>query len=139
VPPEPAAATFTGRLVVPVAGRLVRGWGAPTEDGPSTGIAYGTPPGAFVVAPCPGRVLFAAPFRTLGKLVILDCGQGYAAVLAGLGRVDVTPGRRVRAGEPLGAMPEYDDAAGGERPGLYVELRRAGQPVNPAPFLGARG
>jgi septal ring factor EnvC (AmiA/AmiB activator) len=38
-------------------------------------------------------------------------------------------------GEPVGVMPGWDPAAKGRRPALYVELRRDGQPVNPAPWL----
>jgi septal ring factor EnvC (AmiA/AmiB activator) len=35
-------------------------------------------------------------------------------------------------------MPGWDPAAGARRPSLYVELRRAGQPVDPAPWLKGR-
>jgi septal ring factor EnvC (AmiA/AmiB activator) len=45
----------------------------------------------------------------------------------------------VQAGEPVGVMPGWDPRASGSRPALYVELRKDGQPVNPAPFLRAKG
>jgi hypothetical protein len=35
-------------------------------------------------------------------------------------------------------MPGWDPASPGARPALYVELRREGQPVDPAPFLRGR-
>jgi septal ring factor EnvC (AmiA/AmiB activator) len=41
----------------------------------------------------------------------------------------------VRAGEPVGRMPDYDPAGKAAKPGLYVELRRGGQPVDPMPYL----
>ena len=82
---------------------------------------------------------FAAPFRSYGLLLIVDCGGGYHAVLAGFDRLDVKVGQAVAAGEPVGVMPGWEPGASGNRPALYVELRRDGQPVNPAPWLKASG
>jgi septal ring factor EnvC (AmiA/AmiB activator) len=126
-----------GQLTAPVAGTIIRSWGDATEGGPATGISYRAPPAARVVAPCGGRVVFAAPFRSFGLLLIVDCGGGYHAVLAGFERLDAKVGQQVRAGEPVGVMPGWEPGASGSRPALYVELRRDGQPVNPAPWLRA--
>ena len=122
-----------------VAGRIVRGWGQASEDGPSTGITFSAAPAAFVASPCIGRVGFAAPFRSYGKLMIIECGGGYDFVLAGLDRLDVPVGRAVHAGEPLGRMADYDPTKGSDRPGLYVELRKNGQAINPLPYLNGKG
>ena len=116
------------QLLVPVVGTVLRSWGARTDSGQAQGISYGTPAGARVVSPCAGRVAFAGTFRSFGQLLIVDCGGGFHAVLAGPERLDVPVGRVVLAGEPVGVM-------GSGRPSLYVELRRGGQPVDPAPFL----
>ena len=124
-------------LVIPVSGTVARAWGDSTEGGPATGITWRPGPQARVVAPCGGRVRFAGPFRSFGALVILDCGGGYAVVLAGLERLDVPAGSAVLAGEPVGVMPAWPQGAG-PRPALYVELRHDGQAVNPAPFLRGR-
>ncbi|GAC1338552.1 MAG: hypothetical protein NVSMB18_05140 [Acetobacteraceae bacterium] len=128
-----------GGAILPVAGPVVRRWGERTEAGPANGLSFRAPPLGRVVAPCAGRVAFAGPFRSFGVLVILDCGGGYHFVLAGLERLDVQVGVTVQAGEPVGLMPGWDPAAPGPHPALYVELRRDGQPVNPTPFLRARG
>jgi septal ring factor EnvC (AmiA/AmiB activator) len=121
-----------------VAGRMVRGFGAPSEDGPSTGITFSAAPAAFVASPCVGRVAFAAPFRSYGKMMIIECGGGYDFVLAGFDRMDVPVGRAVRTGEPLGRMGDYDATKAADRPGLYVELRKNGQAVNPMPYLNGK-
>jgi len=140
---RPAGTVFAGgsqphgRLIAPVAGSVIRAWGTATEAGPATGISYQAPPAARVVAVCTGRVAFAAPFRSYGKLLIVDCGGGYHVVLAGFDRLDVKVGQTVAAGEPVGVMPGWEPGAAGNRPPLYVELRRDGQPVNPAPWLRA--
>jgi septal ring factor EnvC (AmiA/AmiB activator) len=80
--------------------------------------------------------MFAAPFRSYGPMLIVDCGGGYYAVLAGLARLDAAVGQRVLSGEPLGVMPGWDPRAPARhRPELYVELRHDGQPIDPAPWL----
>jgi septal ring factor EnvC (AmiA/AmiB activator) len=127
-----------GQLTAPVAGTIFRAWGDQTDAGPALGISYHAAPAARVVSPCAGRVEFADRFRSYGLLLIVNCGGGYHAVLAGFDRLDVKPGQAVQAGMPVGAMPNWDPGAG-NRPALYVELRHGGQPVNPAPFLSARG
>jgi murein hydrolase activator len=129
------AAAPRGQLIAPVAGTVFRSWGDPTEGGPATGISYRAAPAARVVSPCTGRVVFAAPFRSYGLLMILDCGGGYDAVLAGFDRLDAKIGQDVRPGEPVGVMPGWEPGAGSSRPSLYIELRHDGQPVNPAPWL----
>lgn len=138
-PAGPGVSEQRGPILAPVAGPLVRGWGEPTDAGPSNGVSYRAPPLARVVAPCAGRVAFAGPFRSFGVLLIVDCGGGFHFVLAGLDRLDVGVGATVQGGEPVGVMPGWDPRSGAARPSLYVELRRDGHPVNPAPFLRTRG
>ena len=97
-------------------------------------------PGARVVSPCAGRVVLAQPFRSYGRLAIVDCGGGWHVVLGGLDRLDVGAGRAVAAGEPIGAMPDWSpQTPASGRPTLYVELRRGGRAVDPAPYLGPFG
>jgi septal ring factor EnvC (AmiA/AmiB activator) len=129
----------SGRLMAPVVGRVVRSWGEPTLAGPATGISYQTPPGARVISPCAGSVVFGSPFHSYGLLVILDCGGGYDFVLAGLDRLDVSVGQHLQSGEPVGIMAGWNPDQPADRPKLYVELRLNGDPVNPAPWLHAQG
>lgn len=123
-----------GRLLPPVRGRIVGAFGQPDETGqPNRGIAFETAEQAQVVAPFAGQVMFAGPFRSYGLVLIIDHGEGYHSVLLGLARIDATVGQGVAAGEPVGVA----DATGNGRPGLYLELRRAGQPIDPAGWLAA--
>jgi septal ring factor EnvC (AmiA/AmiB activator) len=124
-----------GQLQPPVIGIVVRGWGEQTDGGPATGLSYHAPPGAHVISPCGGRVVFAQSFRSYGLLLIIDCGGGYHVVLAGFQRLDVKLGQNLLAGEPVGVMPNWEAGATAQRPALYVELRHDGTPVNPAPWL----
>ncbi|MBN9511413.1 MAG: peptidoglycan DD-metalloendopeptidase family protein, partial [Alphaproteobacteria bacterium] len=138
-PAGPGVGEPRSQLTSPVAGSIVRTFGQDTGAGPANGLTFQAPPGARVVSPCGGRVAFAGPFRSYGLLVIVDCGGGWHFVLAGLDRLDTAAGRPVAAGEPVGAMAVWDPRSpAATRPSLYVELRRHGEPVNPAPFLRAR-
>lgn len=125
--------TVPGGLVMPVRGDIVIGYGGVTATGEaSRGLFLASRPGAQVVVPFDGRVVFAGPFRGYGLILIVEHSDGYHSLLAGLGHVDARVGQWVLAGEPAGAM-----ATGTESdPELYVELRRAGQPIDPAPWLG---
>ncbi|MCK5167881.1 MAG: peptidoglycan DD-metalloendopeptidase family protein, partial [Rhodospirillaceae bacterium] len=88
---------------------------------------------AQVISPFDGKVVFSGPFRGYGQLLIIDHGEGYHSLLAGLGRIDAILGNPVLAGEPVAVMNKT-----GEQPGLYVEFRRDNKPVNPLPWLVQR-
>jgi septal ring factor EnvC (AmiA/AmiB activator) len=130
-----------GRMELPVAGRILRRFG---DDDGTGGTMYGdivtTQSGAIVTAPADGNVLYAGPFRSYGQLLILDAGDGYHVVLAGLGRISVSLGQSVLAGEPVGLMGEARVAStvavdgDSSQPELYVEFRKDGKPVDPAPW-----
>lgn len=95
----------------------------------SNGLTIEGRPGSPVVAPMGGTIQFAGPFKRYGNLIIIEHAQGYHSLVAGLGKIDTVVGQTVAAGEPLGTMP---NSALAVRPKLYYELRRNGQPVNPA-------
>ncbi len=137
LPPTKAAAGGPGSLTVPVAGSLMRHFGDNVDGAAATGLGYQVPPGARVVAPCAGRVVFAGNFRSFGLLTILDCGGGYHTVLSGFDKLDVQLGQNVKQGEPIGAMPGWNPMQFVRRPQLSLELRRDGQPIDPAPYLRA--
>jgi septal ring factor EnvC (AmiA/AmiB activator) len=121
---------------MPVAGQVTREFGSGGEGGTARGLTLSGLPGARVVSPCGGRVVFGSSFRSYGLLLIVDCGDGYHFVLAGLDRLDASPGQRVLVGEPVGQL---GTAEGRSRGTLYLELRRHGQPVDPRIWFAARG
>lgn len=129
--PAPLSAADRPAPVVqlPVAGRTIRGFGQAVDGGARTkGIALAPGSGAQVVAPGPGRVAFAGPFRGFDRIVIVEHAEGFTSLVTGLARVDVAVGTQIVGGAPLGI-------AGGRRPVVGFELRRDGEPVNPADYL----
>jgi septal ring factor EnvC (AmiA/AmiB activator) len=141
--PAIAFASAKGMLPIPVNGVKSRDFGASDGNGGTErGISIVTRPGAQVTAPCDGWVVYAAPYRSYGKLLILNAGGGYHVVLAGVERISVDIGQFVLTGEPVAVMgsgPQVASAmltgaAGGSQPVLYIEFRKDGSPVDPNPW-----
>lgn len=122
-----------GKYAVPVAGEIVKRFGETDGFQDSKGLTIRTRPGAQVVAPFEGQIMFAGPFKGYGQILIIDHGGGYHSLLAGIDQIEASAGQRVVAGEPVGVMKSGDP-----NPSLYLELRRQGQPINPLPWLVAR-
>jgi murein hydrolase activator len=130
-----------GRLPMPANGEIVKPFGAPDGfGGTEKGISIAARPKAVVASPSDGWVMFAAPWRSYGQLLILNAGDGYYIVLAGLERTNVAVGQFVLAGEPVGAMGDGAArtasavAIGASQPILYVEFRKDGAPIDPGPW-----
>lgn len=123
-PPAAPAPADGIAWIIPVAGRLVSGFGERREVGLTTGIQLAASAGAQVVSPADGRVAFAGPYRGYGRIVIVEHEGGWTTLVTNLGRLAASVGEKVVQGSPLGN-------AGPGRPVLSIELRREGTPVNP--------
>ncbi|WPZ35038.1 peptidoglycan DD-metalloendopeptidase family protein [Thalassobaculum sp. OXR-137] len=132
LPPGPSLKSARGHLFAPVTGTVVQRYGK-SRPGELTkeGILLRTRPGSLVIAPHDGIVLYAGPFEGFGRILIIEHGDGYHTLLAGLARVDLSVGTRVLAGEPVGAMA----ASGNAAPEIYLELRHNGDPIDPLPWF----
>lgn len=119
-----------GHLLRPARGPVVTAYGEQMSKGvTSKGIIIKTRSQAQVISPYDGTVIFAGPFRGYGNLIIIEHGQGYLSLLAGLEEVDCELGQMLLAGEPVGQMPESGDTR------LYVELRKDNHPINPLTWI----
>lgn len=128
--PTGAFMSAKGRIPYPVKGTITKKFGEQTETGiKSKGIIISTRANAQVISPYDGTVLFAGPFRGYGQLVIIEHGDGYHTLLAGIGQLNTSVGQSLLAGEPVGIMVAET------KPTLYIELRKNGQPINPAGWL----
>ncbi len=145
--PAIAISEQLGKLAYPVQGDILKHFGDDNGLGSHLeGVAIATTAGQNVISPVDGRVEFAGPFRSYGQLLILNAGEGYLVLCAGMKQISVEIGQSIKAGEPLGIMGEGPSSValiGGEqelaRPVLYVEFRKNNEPVDPALWwLGGR-
>lgn len=138
-PPGITPFPASGPITLPVTGKIIKEYGSRNKYGQTErGVTYAARPGAQVVAPHDGRIAFAGPFEGYGEILIIEHEGGYHTLLAGLERLDATVGQWVLTGEPVGTMGNSTIDKGSNTVGLYLELRRNGQPIDPNRWL-ARG
>ncbi len=97
-----------------------------------TGQDFAAPGGSPVHAPADGIVALAEPLTVRGISVILDHGAGLFTGYWHLQEALVTPGEKVRAGDPIGLVGTTGRSTGEH---LHWELRIYGIAVDPMPFL----
>ncbi len=121
-----------GKLLPPANGIIVQKYGQNLEEGgASTGIILRTRQSAQVLAPFDGKVEFAAPFRAYGRVLIINTGDNYRIILAGMGATYVEAGQEILAGEPIGEMSQDTRII----PDLYMEIRHENATLNPNEWL----
>jgi septal ring factor EnvC (AmiA/AmiB activator) len=130
-----------GLLPVPVNGTLQRGFGSQDGfGGTGKGMLIATRVEAIVASPCDGWVSFAGPYRSYGQLLIVNAGQGYYIILAGMDKINVNVGQFILVGEPVAVMGDGSVktaaaiAIGAVQPILYVEFRKDGVAIDPGPW-----
>jgi septal ring factor EnvC (AmiA/AmiB activator) len=132
-----------GRVPLPVRGKRVLSFGDKAQTNKANGVIIETRGGAQVVSPLDGWVVFAGVFRSYGQILIINGGDGYHMLLAGLSQIDAQLGQFVLSGEPVGLM------GGGAQPAkakaqqpaplLYIELRKNDRPIDPDPWWAKDG
>lgn len=150
----PAFASQKGNLPLPVLGTLLRRSEEADAGGVSRpGISLATRPKALVSAPWAGTIRYLGPLLDYGNVMVLEPGQGYLLVLAGLETVYGEVGEVVPQGAALGLMggaapraaevateflaPAEAGGAVRESETLYIELRQGTQAEDPAPWFAA--
>ena len=140
--PRMVFAKAKGKLELPVRGQVMRHFGDPDGIGGSTqGLMVATRKGAQVTTPADGKVEFAGPFRSYGQVLIVNPGDGFRVLLAGMDRVTVAAGEFLRAGEPVGVMGAgpasvtlFGDVVKDGRPVLYIEFRNSAEAIDSGPW-----
>ncbi|HGM0116270.1 TPA: peptidoglycan DD-metalloendopeptidase family protein [Neisseria gonorrhoeae] len=120
-----------GRLKKPVDGVPTGLFGQNRSGGDVwKGVFYSTAP-ATVESIAPGTVSYADELDGYGKVVVIDHGENYISIYAGLSEISVGKGYTVAAGSKIGTSGSLPD---GEE-GLYLQIRYQGQVLNPSGWI----
>lgn len=136
--PTGAFSKQRGKLLMPALGKIVGRYGQARANvsGKSTtwkGLMISARAGSDVLACANGQVVFSDWLRGFGNLIIVDHGDGYLSIYANNESLYKSVGDKVTRGETIASV---GNTGGEEKPGLYFELRRNGQPFNPLPWIG---
>ncbi|EYF06667.1 murein hydrolase activator EnvC family protein [Chondromyces apiculatus] len=119
-----------GRLPFPIAGRAeVRPLTRRGSHVP--GLSLAASASAPVRSVAAGRVAFADTYADYGLTVIVDHGDRYYSLYAGLGAVDVRVSDQVVSGARVGAVGE-----GGAEGQIYFELRHGAEAIPAGEWFG---
>ncbi len=122
-------ASHRGELPLPVRGRVLRRFGAAVSGGlTSDGVQFAADEGSPVRAVAPGRVVYADWLRGQGLLLVIDHGGGWMTLYGNAQRLSRGVGDWVAAGD---VVARAGRSGGADASGVYFELRRDGQPVDP--------
>lgn len=123
-------AAMRGRLPFPVPGRAeVEAVKLPQAQGP--GLYMKAYLGAPARSVFPGRVAYADDYPEYGKTVLLDHGDGYFTVTAGLSSIEVRVGEDLPAGARLGLCGTV-----GTQGRIYFEVRQGTDTLHPGEWFG---
>jgi septal ring factor EnvC (AmiA/AmiB activator) len=131
-----AAPVRVGGAGWPLSGSLLAGYGGRMPDGrASHGLLISAVMGSPVRAVADGSVVFAEWMTGYGLIIIVDHGNGYLSLYAHNESLLKDVGAAVKRGD---AVARVGNSGGLAQPALYFELRRNGQPVDPAVWMGRR-
>lgn len=141
LPPSGEFAGMKGRLLWPVAGTVIRGFGKHTHPKYGTvtmnnGIDIQAPAGAPIVAVAAGVVEFVDWIDAFGKCVILNHGGGYYTLYAHVATTMVSQGQKVGRNE---AIAEVWDTGSLEGYVCHFEVRQGRTAMNPVEWLAKKG
>lgn len=140
LPPTGEFAAMKGRLLWPVAGKVIRGFGKHTHPKYGTvtmnnGIDIQAPAGAPIVAVSAGVVEFVDWIDAFGKCVILNHGGGYYTLYAHVATTMVSQGQKVGRGQ---AIAEVGDTGSLEGYVCHFEVRMGRRALNPMEWVGKK-
>lgn len=127
-------ATLKGKLPWPVRGKLLASYGETKAGGKLTwnghwiAAAEGTP----IRAVARGRVVYVGWMHRFGLIVLLEHEGGHYTLYGHAQAANVAVGDAVRAGQTIATA---GNTGGHDRSGVYFELRKGTEPINPRLWL----
>ncbi len=135
--PDVDAQPFAGKtasLSWPADGPVLKNYGQSRAGGQLkwNGVLLGAPAGSEVRAVYHGRVIFSDWLDGMGLLTIIEHGDGYMSLYGHNQDLLKAVGAWVSPGEPIAHV---GDSGGQAAAGLYFEIRKDGEPVNPRSWI----
>jgi septal ring factor EnvC (AmiA/AmiB activator) len=126
-----------GRMIAPVEGTVVRGFGESKhpEFGTVTfnpGVDIDARAGSAVRAVAKGRIEYASLLPGFGNCIIVAHGQGYYTLYAHTSKIFVKQGAMVNAGD---VIAEVGGASGDAAGPFHFEIRKSKKALDPADWL----
>lgn len=123
-----------GKLPWPIRGKLLASFGDAKAGGRLTWNGYwiDAPTGAPVRAVANGRVAYVGWMQRYGLIIIVEHEGGYFSLYGHNDSVEFAGGEPVRIGQTIAKV---GSTGGYEQSGLYFEIRKGTQPINPKLWL----
>jgi murein DD-endopeptidase MepM/ murein hydrolase activator NlpD len=132
--------TLPEKPVFPVAGKITSPYGMRSD--PFTGeqrfhhgLDVAAPEGEPIFSANGGRVVFAGELGNLGSAVVVQGDDGARIIYGHLGRLEVSAGQRIEAGQKLAEVGNTGRSTG---PHLHLQVELQGQTINPLDYLKGR-
>lgn len=130
-------AEYKGKLKLPYDGKIIRDY-HPLREGPAMthrGIFVQGKEQGEVRAVYDGRVDYSGWLKGYGRIIIINHGSRYFSISAHLSELRCDKGDLVREGEVIALAGDSGSLSG---PGLYFELRKGGEPLDPLDWVKGR-
>lgn len=126
-----------GKLPFPIEGKIIKGGKLLWSERPNfnKGIFVGGSGDTKVKAVFPGRVDFSGRLKGYGDVIIVNHGSRFFTVSANLSQRIMQEGDVVEEGEVIGLVGGNGSS---KELGLYFEIRRAGENLDPLEWLKRR-
>ena len=116
------------KLVKPVDGKILVGFGQRRDTVKNTGVLLATKDNVPVYSISGGSVLFSGELPGFGQIIVIDNGDNYTSVYSGV-LAKIAKGSHVTSGQVIANSGVRANQPMG---GVYFELRHLGTPVNPS-------
>jgi septal ring factor EnvC (AmiA/AmiB activator) len=133
-------AALKGRLMWPVSGKIVQGYGKHTHPKYGTvtmnnGVDISASSGAPIVAVAAGTCEFVDWIDSFGKCVILNHGGGYYTLYAHVADTNVSQGQKVGKGQVIASVGDTGSLDGYV---CHFEIRKGRGALDPAEWLARK-
>ncbi len=124
-----------GKLPWPAPGKIAQSFASPRASGKWNGILIQASEGTKIQAIARGQVVFSNWFKGYGLLIIIKHDKNYMSLYAFNQSLYKKVGDWVNTGDTVATM---GNSGGREEPGLYFEIRKKNQPLDPVKWCKKR-